>query len=208
MELGRHEKIFLAAIVVFIVAGCGIWLWRVETAGAGTDDIISLEENTEKNANENAPADGEKVKPEVCVHIVGAVANPGVYSLPDGSRLYELVAMAGGTAAGADSSAVNMAEVLSDGMQYRMPVMGEALPQQPAGAGGGSGQTASGDKIDINHADTQELDKIPGVGEATAAKIISFREKNGRFSKIEDLMEVSGIGEKKFESMKDVITVK
>lgn len=199
----KREKLLLAAIVIFLIAGAGIWLWRGAESKAKYEKQVSVEDTLQEQTDAGAKAEN---KGDICVHIVGGVAQPGVYQLPDGSRLYELIEKAGGTVDGADTEAINMAEVIADGSQYRIPLKGES-PQQTAQTGG-SGGTSGADKIDINHADIQQLDKIPGVGEATAEKIVAFREKNGRFSKPEDLMEVPGIGEKKFDAMKDVITVK
>jgi competence protein ComEA len=149
------------------------------------------------------------------VHVAGAVRTPGLYELPSGSRVGDAVTVAGGTLEGASLSAVNLARLLDDGEQVYVPSDAEveageapaaaAHSQGDAGSSQGSGAAAG---VDINRAGATELEALPGVGPATAAKIISDREANGPFASPEDIMRVPGIGEKKFESMRELIVVK
>ena len=139
---------------------------------------------------------------------------PGVYEVSPGARVYEALNAAGGFAANADQEAVNLAAKLEDGAQIKFPRKGEAAvgvagaAQIPAGGsqGGASAARQSG-KININSASQAELESINGVGPKTAQSIIEYRRQNGNFARIEDIMNVRGIGPKKFESMKDRITV-
>ena len=145
----------------------------------------------------------------VTVHVAGAVASPGVVSLAEGSRVEDAVDAAGGFAEGAASDAVNLARVLQDGEQVVIPtedeVEGGTALQSSAGASSAASDTQT--VVNINTAGLEELDTLPGVGEATAQAIIDERESAGPFESVEDIQRVSGIGEKKFEKLKDLICV-
>lgn len=155
-------------------------------------------------ASEGAGASTDDEAPAlVVVHVDGAVAVPGVYVLPQGSRAADAVDAAGGLVEGADTSSVNLAAPVGDGEKVRIPTAGEAAA--PGGDGAGDGGAAG--PVNINSADVGELDELPGVGEATARAIVEDREKNGPFASVEDLMRVSGIGEKKFERLAGLICV-
>lgn len=143
------------------------------------------------------------------VHIDGAVASPGVYELDKDARVQDAVVAAGGLSDSADTTALNLAAKLSDGQKIHIPDEGEVQTAQSLQSGSSTESYVSGtnDLININSASIDELDSLPGVGPSTAAAIVSDREKLGSFSSIEDLMRVSGIGEKKFEKLKDYICV-
>ncbi len=135
----------------------------------------------------------------IYVHILGAVAKPGLYELQDGDRAVDAVAAAGGFLDDADRAQLNLARFITDGEQIIVPVVGAVQAQAP-------GFSAQG-KVNINTADAAALDTLPRVGPAMAARIIAWREANGRFNSIEDLMSVTGIGEKTFDGLKDLVTV-
>jgi competence protein ComEA len=136
------------------------------------------------------------------VHVVGEVGRPGVYELAAGARARDAVAAAGGLLGDAEQGAINLARVVTDGEQIAVPRQGEA----PIGvAATGTGVTGAEAKIDLNTASAEQLDSLPGVGPATAAKIISDRTANGPFRNVDDLMRVSGIGPAKFDSLKDLV---
>jgi competence protein ComEA len=158
---------------------------------------------------ESAEAGRPAVPTSVTVHVVGAVARPGVYALPAGARCADAVAAAGGLLGPADQSAVNLARVVADGEQIVVPVVGEAPAGGALGAGGRGGAGAvSGGKVDLNTATVADLDTLPGVGPATAAKIVADREENGPFRTPEDLMRVPGIGAKRFDVLKGLVSVR
>lgn len=145
----------------------------------------------------------------ICVHVDGAVATPGVYYLADGSRVADALAAAGGTAENGCTAAVNMAQRLQDGQQVVVPTVEEASSGTvPSAAASGldvpspAGESRSG-LVSINRASVEELQTLSGIGAATARKIVADREQNGPFASLEDLMRVSGIGEKKFAALKD-----
>jgi competence protein ComEA len=140
---------------------------------------------------------------DLYVHVTGAVARPGLFVLGSGDRVLDAVAAAGGFAPDADQAAINLARPLVDGEQIVVPVVGVALPPASGGAPG----AVAGALVNLNTADAAALDTLPGVGPATAKSILDWREKNGRFSTVEDLLSVSGIGEKTFADLRELVTV-
>lgn len=166
----------------------------------------------------NPPAPTETPGP-VTVYINGEVNEPGVYELPLGSRLEQLLEVAGGVTDEADEDGVNIAALLTDGVQVFIANEEDTAVQSASAPerstintsttidSASNTTTDSGTLININTADRTQLEEIPGVGEATATKILAYREDNGLFLSIEDIMNVSGIGEAKFDAMRNVITV-
>ncbi|MCL2461506.1 MAG: helix-hairpin-helix domain-containing protein [Defluviitaleaceae bacterium] len=145
---------------------------------------------------------------KVTVYITGEVVNPGVYEVDAGSRVNDVLNLAGGGAGDADLTRINLATIVADGMQITVPKAGgdETAPA-PISTAQGPEETLSDGPVNINTADEALLETLPGVGPATAKDIIDYRTSHGAFKKIEDIMNVSGIGEKKFEKLKDLITV-
>jgi competence protein ComEA len=156
----------------------------------------------------------------IVVHISGAVAQPGLYSLPVGSRVQDLIAAAGGLLPEADDTALNLAAPLEDGTHLVIPSRKPTLPPPPTARPGaaatpvagptpppGEEVPASSGAININTATLEELDTLPGVGPAIAQRIIDYRTTNGLFVTIEDLQNVKGIGPATFEKLKALITV-
>lgn len=164
---------------------------------------------------ETAPTDeAQTVTPSyIVVDVTGAVLNPSVVTLPAGSRVNDAIQAAGGLMNDADTTAINRAKTLSDGEQVFVPTQGEAAPA-PAETGtpaasSSEATSSSGEPaiVNINTASVDELDTLPGVGPSTAQAIVDDRTQNGPFASTEDLMRVSGIGEKKFEKLLSLICV-
>lgn len=132
------------------------------------------------------------------VHIVGEVKTPGMYQLPIGARLVDAVFAAGGLTDSADNSSVNLARELSDGEQ----VVVFSINDQDEAMG-----TSSGGLISINRASNKQLEELPGIGPALSARIVAWREANGGFKSIEDLLKVSGIGENLLSGVMDLVTL-
>lgn len=151
----------------------------------------------------------------VVVQVVGQVRKPGVVEIRPGSRVRDAVEAAGGALPTADLAAVNMARVVTDGEQIQVPKPGESVTAAPGGAAGGTGtgngsatgSGAAGGVVDINTADAAGLDSLPGVGPVLAERIIQWRQENGRFTSVDDLGEVSGIGEKMLERLRPLVRV-
>ena len=144
------------------------------------------------------------------VHVCGEVVNPGIYELPAGSRIYEAVKAAGGFTENASEESVNLASPIEDGVQIRIYSKEEA-ETLAAGAAPFDGFEASGEGkepvVNLNTATKEELMTLSGIGESRAEDIIRYREENGGFQNIEDIMKVSGIKDAAFQKIKDRITV-
>jgi competence protein ComEA len=143
----------------------------------------------------------------IFVHVVGEVIKPGIYSLESGSRVVDAIFAAGGITKTADQSSVNLAREISDGEQvivFRLGAQGQSLNGTAAGS---STSTGSGGLISLNRASAAELEELPGVGPALAGRMIDWRTANGGFKKKEDLLNISGIGDKLFAGIKDEITL-
>jgi competence protein ComEA len=141
----------------------------------------------------------------VIVHITGAVPRPGVYALPQGARVQDVISAAGGFLAEAEKSAINLAALLEDGERLDVPFIEGASPI--LATPGPTVIAAETDLININTATAEELDSLPGIGATLAQRIIDYREANGPFISTEDIINVPGIGSGNFERFKDMITV-
>lgn len=197
------KVIGMALIIVAVVAFCGGNLyqeWRAEGEGLTLvkEEAIAGEEAA-ASASEEKAASGE-----VVVHVAGAVSAPGVYTLPADSRVDDAVRAAGATA-DADLSQLNLAQKLADGQKITVPAAGEA--PAPADNAAPSDSSQSGALININTATQEELETLPSIGEVRAQAIIAYREEHGGFRTTDELMEVSGIGEKIFADISPHITV-
>jgi competence protein ComEA len=139
----------------------------------------------------------------VVVDVVGAVRQPGLYRLGSGSRIADAIARAGGATGKAELAQVNLAAPLADGEQVVVPVRGTAAGPSPAGSpGDGSAPSAP---IQLSTATLEQLDSLPGVGPATAQKILDYRTKHGAFSSVDELDAVPGIGPKRLEQLRDLV---
>ena len=153
----------------------------------------------------------------VVVHVVGRVRHPGLRRLPAGSRVADAVAAAGGATGKADLAALNLARLLVDGEQVRVPAVGEPVTPAPAagpvpgggGAAGGNGGGAAspGAPVSLNTAGLAALDTLPGVGPVLAQRILDWRSAHGRFTSVDELGEVSGIGEKLLAQLTPLVTL-
>lgn len=163
------------------------------------------------------------------VSVVGKVARPGLVRVPDGARVADAVDAAGGALPGVDLAPLNLARRVGDGEQLAIgvPPAADAAPMRPApggepasgaepgtapgsgsaSGGAGTGGAATGGKVDLNRATAADLDTLPGVGPVTATKIIDWRTANGRFSRVEQLREIDGIGERRFAQLQPLVTV-
>ena len=145
------------------------------------------------------PTKNEENHDDIFVHIEGQVQKPGLMKVKYGTRLYELIEEAGGETEDADLSRVNLSSILSDEQKVVIPAKVVVIEE--------NGEVQGNGLININTANLETLMKLDGVGEGTAKKIIQYREENGYFSSIEELKNVSGIGENKFNGLKDEITI-
>ncbi len=140
----------------------------------------------------------------VVVDVVGEVRRPGLYRLADGSRIADAVARAGGATRKAELAQVNLAAPLADGEQVVVPARGPAAAAAPAAAAGGGGAAPSA-PIQLSTATLEQLDSLPGVGPATAQKILDYRTKHGAFSSVDELDAVPGIGPKRLDQLRELV---
>jgi competence protein ComEA len=140
------------------------------------------------------------------VHVAGAVAAPGLHELPAGSRVADAIGAAGGLTPQADASRINLAAPVSDGQRIYILAVGEQEPAVAVGGGEGATGSPSG-PVNLNTADAEALDALPGIGPATAANIIEHRGKVGAFTSVDQLLDVPGIGDAKLEALRDLVTV-
>lgn len=212
LHLSDGPNVFvLAGIGAVVIAALGIAIAVLlgslssdRTAFPIGDDAAAAEEGETAASGEDAdtsPTDAGRI---IVVHVSGAVASSGVYELPEGSRVSDAIDAAGGMVDDASEDALNLARVLVDGEQVVVPTVEERMQELQAVANGGASPSG---KVNINTATAEQLDTLPGIGESTAQKIIADREANGPFASPEDLKRVSGIGDKKFAELADLITV-
>ena len=173
--------------------------------GCGSRNAVYLEteqvEETEAAKEVVPPAESEQ--PEVCyVYVCGAVASPGVYELQAGSRVYEAIKSAGGLAEDADLSSINQAEHVTDGQMIKILTVSETENGTEDG-----NETASDGLLDINNASVADFMTLPGIGQSKAQSIVLYREQNGAFSSVDEIMNVDGIKEGVFNKIKDCIKV-
>lgn len=193
---------------------------NAELGGAASENPASENPMLGSSAYEDASLAGTKkaaavsateaLAPAFVVHVCGEVVNPGIYELPAGSRIYEAVKAAGGFTENAEEESVNLASPIEDGVQIRIYSKDEA-ETLAAGAAPFDGFEASGEGkepvVNLNTATKEELMTLSGIGESRAEDIIRYREENGGFQNIEDIMKVSGIKDAAFQKIKDRITV-
>ncbi|MFJ6679512.1 ComEA family DNA-binding protein [Microbacterium sp. NPDC091382] len=185
-RLGIGAAIVLVVVVAAVTIAIGIVRTGAESAVETVPDVVS-----------------ETVAPaSVYVHVSGQVREPGLYRLDQGARVVDAVAAAGGFSEKASRDGVNLARPVSDGEQLLIPA--EGAEQTDAGAPA----APQGDgRVNLNTADLAALDTLPRVGPSIAQRILDWREENGRFRSVDDLMAVPGIGEKMLASLRDLVTV-
>lgn len=232
MEFEKKKKIFIIAI---LIVGILMYLIYVNFYKKTFDEInlndAILDESSniegesydnnivEKNIIEksNSLKSEDIIEAEIIVHIIGEVKKEGIVSLKEGDRVIDAIKKAGGETKNADLSQVNLAYILSDGQKIYIPSKNEKIDTfvissnepdiEKSKENSNEGASNINSKININTATESQLDTLPGVGPSTAMKIIEYRNTNGKFKKIEDIKEVRGIGEAKYEDLKNYITI-
>jgi competence protein ComEA len=198
-----------AGIVLLIVALLVTVIVSVVAPHGASQQIEAVTAQTGRGAPSTSAPTGTASVSVLYVHVLGAVAHPGLYELRAGTRVIDAIGAAGGFADEADQGGVNLARLLSDGEQLVVPKIGEAPAAGSAPAPSGPSATiggASGTKVNLNTATEAELETLPRIGPAMASRIVQWRKDNGRFSTVDDLMNITGIGDKTFEALKDLVT--
>ena len=212
LEISKKQKIIL--IFLGIVAIIGIAYYSYVSSKEENLNVSDTNElQVENQSNEIDEEEAENKESKIKVHISGAVKNEGVYELEEDARIIDAIEKAGGTLEIADMKNVNLASKLEDGMKIYIPKQGEVVTSSNQEVGenialGNTSKESSKGKININKASKEELDTLPGIGESTAEKIINYRKEHKSFKSIEELKEVKGIGDAKFEEIKDLVDIK
>ena len=213
-NLNKLQKKTIIIAVILVITIIGYYVYGRENT---KEDIIEDEEILVKK-DENLE---EVTEEKIIVHITGAVHNEGIVTLKENSRISDAIDAAGGLTEDADMSKINLAYVLEDGVKIKIPSVNdknEVREDNNVTNGAeivdsvledtSNSANSKSKMININKASQTELETLPGIGPSIALKIINFRNENGKFSSIEDLKKVSGIGENKYENIKNLICVK
>ena len=212
-NLTKKQKIIVIAIAGIVVIGIMYFIYNKnqvkEDINIENEILVNNVSTNENNTNDDI----------VIIHITGSVKNPGIVKLKEGSRIEDAIESAGGLTENADITKVNLAYVVEDGTKIKIPSASEEdigdediidsksgdniIIEENAVPSNNSTQT-----ININKATEKEFETLPGIGPSLASKIIEYRNQNGKFESIEDIKNVNGIGDNKYEKIKDLITVK
>lgn len=217
VELTKTQKIIIAVGIICILIVIGIFLYK---RTQDTDYSTLMLEPEEEAKENNIDQEQEKRENKIKVHVAGYVEEEGMVELAEGARIADALEAAGGATLEADLSRVNLAYVLQDGQKIYIPSILEVEEEEEEeeyiteGSGGvileegeeEKNNEAEG-KVNINTATQTELETLNGIGPSTASKIIEYRKQNGNFQSIEEIQNVSGIGDSKYESIKDDICV-
>lgn len=222
-----EKKIYVIVIGLLGVGGL-IYLENSKESSVDNSDLVTEQVNKrderelfnskKSSSTHSSSTNNQSQQDTVTCDISGAVKHPGVYTLKNGARLNDLLLVAGGVTKRASLKNINRALLLKDQNQVYIPHKGEKVDNftptigssdtstsasLPSSTSSSTSSTSTSEKININTASVQDLQKLSGIGEKRAEQIISYREQNGGFKSIEDLTKISGIGEKTFEKLKD-----
>ena len=221
-RFNKKQKIIIGIFIVVVAIVAIYYSYKQENNFLEETENLEIENQAKEGAEESEET---TEKEKIIVHISGAVQNEGIVELESGSRVADAIEKAGGLKENAYMDEINLAYQLEDGEKIHIPTVEEQKEKENQESkvenesGTGSDGTTSRSsnssinngsqtKININTATEEELDTLPGIGPSTATKILDYRKEKGKFKTIEEIKEVSGIGESKYEKIKDKITVK
>ena len=227
-KLNLKQKKIIAIILIILVIIAYYYLYLKNSTEEISNQDLEVNNTQESNQTNETEKETEET---IVVHISGAVNIEGIVELEAGSRIANAIEKAGGVKENADMTDINLAYPLEDGMKIYIPTKeeteanknnenmvdesyvtsssgGVSSKEDTNSTQGSSKSTTSNEKVNINTATQEELDTLPGIGPSIASKIIDYREQNGKFNSIEEIKEVSGIGDAKYEKIKDSITIK
>ncbi len=229
-KFNLKQKKIIAIILIIVVVIAYYYLYLKNSTEEISNQNLEINNTQESNQTNETEKETEKETEEtIIVHVSGAVNIEGIVELDSGSRIANAIEKAGGVKENADMTDINLAYPLEDGMKIHIPTKEEtsannentSIESYVTSSSGGvnskestnstqgnSTTNTSSKKVNINTASQEELDSLPGIGPSIATKIIDYREQNGKFNSIEEIKEVSGIGDAKYDKIKDSITVK
>lgn len=203
----------IGAIIIFVI---GYYIYKISIPQESYEQLDIVSEDVKEQNKENVENNKEETN-QIIIHIAGEVKNPGIVKIREGARIADVIEQAGGLTEQANITNINLAYVIEDGQKITIPSK-EQDTQEYISNNSGEGVIEENQKtntastknttININKASKEELQTLQGIGESTAQKIIDYREQNGNFKQIEDIKNVQGIGDSKFEAIKGSIKVK
>ncbi|RBW70483.1 helix-hairpin-helix domain-containing protein [Bacillus taeanensis] len=199
MQWTKRELGLGIGLIIVILLFC----WNLFFSSEKQEEVMVFPDEEVEEVAMEASQSGETVETIIMVDIKGAVSSPGVYEMKEGQRIKDVIAKAEGLLSNADERQINLAMLVYDEMVIYIPTNDELISEETAFIP----NSTEGGKVSINRADSQELETLPGIGPSKAEAILAYREENGPFKKIEELLYVSGIGEKSFEQLKDKIKI-
>lgn len=210
------KKIILYSILLIIVIIVGIFLIYIEENNKNKGDIIeqineennNVETNNKNNIEDSIENNTEnEIENKIVIHIIGQVVNPGIVKIKEGARVIDAIEKAGGILEEADLTKINLAYILEDGEKIYIPSVNDKEEEYISS---NNGENKSQEKlmVNINTATQAQLEKLPGIGSSIATRIINHRKENGKFQDITEIKNVSGIGESKFNNIKNYICIK
>ena len=213
IDILKQRKIILVIIILGGILLCWKMFNAINYDEIEQEKILDSENSIEKNNENSEKTDEEKI----VVHITGEVKRPGVVRVNEGSRIEDIIEAAGGLTENADITNVNLAYIVEDGIKIRIPSNEDDELSKNEYITEDSGENiiiedesreTSGIIVNINTATQTEFEELPGIGPSIASRIVEYREQNGKFKTIEDIKNVTGIGDNKFENIKEYIKVK
>ncbi len=202
----RWIRIWMGVLLLLsVLAGCGTKPEEILLAADTSvqQEAPSQKQDSTQELSVTEPQEDLVQTDTIFVYVCGAVCNPGVYELPADSRAYEAVTQAGGMSEDAAGTAVNLAEVLTDGQKLQIPFQGEVSGAQVSD----NGEVTTDSRVNINTASLEELMTLKGIGQTRAEQILEYREKHGSFASPEAIMNVDGIKQGTYDKIKDNIRV-
>ena len=234
-NFNKKQKIILIVICIILLGAILYYVYGKETPSINKNEILPYENITDDDMSEEKNVQNEKIDEakidNIIIYITGGVKKEGVYELPGGSRISDAIEQAEGLKANADTSSINLAYKLEDGMKIKIPLQGEKMENSininstdsymtkssgldtenssvNVSADSSNSVQKKQQKININKATQEELETLSGIGPSIANKIVQYRKENGSFKSVEDVKNVSGIGDNKFNEIKDSSVVK
>ena len=210
LNLSKKQLIILIAIGGVIVFVIGYYIYTT-TSNESYEQLDIISEEKDNQNKENVENKQEEM---IVVHIAGEVKKPGIVKIKEGARIADIIEEAGGLTENANIANINLAYIIEDGQKITIPSKDEKEEKENITTESGEGiineeQGISSQKqININKASKEQLCELQGIGESTAEKIITYRKENGNFKQVEDIKNVQGIGDAKYENIKDKISVK
>ena len=228
-KLNKKTINYLTIIIIFFIGIYYFFIKEDDYLETNTDFNVVITENTEENQEieenleSNITEDNKKendIKNKIVIYITGAVKNQGVYELEENSRIADAIKISGGLTEDANINDINLAYILEDGMKIYIPKKSDNIndikdytniyvskENNTSSNSNNANSENKSSKVNINTATQAELESLPGIGPSTATKIINYRKENGKFSSIEDIKNVSGIGDSKYNQIKEFIEI-